>query len=545
MTAALTLEPEAGEEPARKREFGSSARLWGGFLGRAWLWFITGCMVITFMPMLFGWRPYVVESGSMQPRIKVGDVILESPERDPKKLLGHVTVFKDPDPSRGGTVKSHRVVKINDDGTLETKGDANPTPDPTPLPISDVKGIGRLLVRWIGLPLIWVQTGQWLKLGLLILTVWIAAVLVVRDRDHEPIDGDDDGDGDNDELDDDVDERDVTPDADSASVWRWRSARVRLPRLGRSRHRRPSVAAQFRHNTAVRLAAIATAAVALLVPTAQAAFDATTFDNTNQWSAVALTSTSYTTDAKALGPYLYWKLDETTSKNGTLAAADSSGNNRTGTYNPKTNGTAGAWTMNQTGALVDGGQTNLAVEDATGNANTCIYTTNNTAINPAPTVYSEIIWFRTTSTTGGKLIGFESARTGVSDSSNGGQYDRHIYMDAAGHLWFGVWTGATTTVESPNTYNDGVWHMAVATMGASDGMKLYVDGNVVGTNANTVSQSYAATNGGFWRVGCGNLSGWGSWTTQTNYPFIGWLDEAAVYTTELTATDIADLYYDR
>jgi hypothetical protein len=164
--------------------------------------------------------------------------------------------------------------------------------------------------------------------------------------------------------------------------------------------------------------------------------------------------------------------------------------------------------------------------------------------------YTEIIWFNTTSNAGGKLIGFETAQTGVSDSTNGGQYDRHIYMDGNGYIWFGVWTGATTTIESPMSLNDGNWHMAVATMG-SDGMKLYIDGNLAASNPNSVSQTYPA--GGYWRVGCGNLSGWGgAWSgpnapsaTQQNDPFIGSLDEATIFTTELTATQIADLYYDR
>src|SRR6185437_16172934 len=107
-----------------------SARLLGGFIGRAWLWFLAGCLIVTLLPLLFGWRPYVVESGSMQPRIKVGDVILSSPEHDEQKLLGHVTIFEDPDAAHPGTVKSHRVIKINPNGTMVTKGDANVTPDP-------------------------------------------------------------------------------------------------------------------------------------------------------------------------------------------------------------------------------------------------------------------------------------------------------------------------------------------------------------------------------------------------------------------------------
>src|SRR5689334_22330234 len=99
-----------------------------------------------------GWRPYVVKSGSMEPGIHVGDVIIASPDHDPRTLLGRVTVFRDQ--AVAGNVKSHRVVAVSPDGTMTTKGDANPTADSLPVRPDQVKGIGRLLVRWGGLPLV-------------------------------------------------------------------------------------------------------------------------------------------------------------------------------------------------------------------------------------------------------------------------------------------------------------------------------------------------------------------------------------------------------
>jgi signal peptidase I len=553
-TTQVALESAIAPAPKR-RDFGSSARLWGGFFGRAWLWFVAGCLVVTFVPMLFGWRPYVIESGSMQPRIKVGDVILSSPEHDAKKLLGHVTVFKDPDAYRAGTVKSHRVISINSNGTLVTKGDANPTADPTPVPMSDVKGIGRLLVRWIGLPLLWVQNGAWLKLAVLVLTFWIAAVLVVRDHDEPILDEDDDEGGDDGHgLDDDKSE--VTGDVDEfdeiehveddvvddgvAAPARWKPRGSGLGWLGRSRHRRVLTKPEIAKMVGARTAVVTVTAGALLLPTSQAAFSATTSAIGSVWATAASFGPNYTTDTKALNPYLYWKLDDAGTNN---VAIDYSGNNRNGQYNPTPSGTT-PWTMQQTGGLT-GQSPNLAVSAAGGvNNNTTCVTTNAAPQNPAVNTYSEIIWFNTTSSQGGKLIGFESSQTGVSNSNNGGQYDRHIYMDGNGALTFGVWTGATTTVSSGPGYNDGKWHMAVATMGSTSGMRLYVDDVLVGSRAYVSSQDYTALGGGWWRVGCGNLSGWGSYTTQTNYGFTGSLDEATVYTTEISASDVDKLWTD-
>jgi large repetitive protein len=170
-----------------------------------------------------------------------------------------------------------------------------------------------------------------------------------------------------------------------------------------------------------------------------------------------------------------------------------------------------------------------------------------------PATLSEIIWFKAPNTykTGGKLIGFETPRTGVAVAGGGGTYDRHIYMDGNGRIWFGVYNAAAITISSAASYNDGAWHMAVATIGAA-GMHLYIDGAQVATNANTVAE---ATTGWF-RVGCGNLAGWGTpnWsgvnspgasTPAANFPFLGSLDEATVFMTQLTAAQVSFLYFTR
>ena len=52
---------------------------------------------------------------------------------------------------------------------------------------------------------------------------------------------------------------------------------------------------------------------------------------------------------------------------------------------------------------------------------------------PAPTSLSIEAWFKTTSTDGGKIVGFGNSSTG-----NSGSYDRHIYLDGSGRVTFGV-----------------------------------------------------------------------------------------------------------
>ena len=79
-----------------------------------------------------------------------------------------------------------------------------------------------------------------------------------------------------------------------------------------------------------------------------------------------------------------------------------------------------------------------------------------------PNTFTEEAWVNTTSTNGGKIVGFGDQQTGNSSS-----YDRHIYMDAAGRIWFGVYNNAVYTVNSKVGYNDGQWHQVVATLGAT------------------------------------------------------------------------------
>ena len=48
---------------------------------------------------------------------------------------------------------------------------------------------------------------------------------------------------------------------------------------------------------------------------------------------------------------------------------------------------------------------------------------------PGPNTFTTEAWIKTTTTSGGKIIGFGNAITGESSS-----YDRHVYMDNGGHL---------------------------------------------------------------------------------------------------------------
>lgn len=235
-------------------------------------------------------------------------------------------------------------------------------------------------------------------------------------------------------------------------------------------------------------------------------------------------SLSYQQTVLNSNPSFLWPLNETSGS----TANDASPNGFNGTYEPGTTQGAPGPFSGQTATSLDG--------------NTGLVTANNQVAGPQQFTIEG--WFKTTTNDGGKLVGFGNNQTG--SSSN---YDRHIYMMNDGQLTFGIWNGKTVTIQTPNTYNDGVWHYVVATYNQSAGgaMTFYVDGRLIGTNTTSAAQGY----NGYWRVGGDNLNGWNldPWgsnsqgTTQPHsYYFNGTIADVAVYPTALSASQVAAHY---
>ena len=145
-----------------------------------------------------------------------------------------------------------------------------------------------------------------------------------------------------------------------------------------------------------------------------------------------------------------------------------------------------------------------------------------TTAQKGPDTFSAEAWVRTTSTRGGKVIGFGNSATGSSSS-----YDRHVYLTNDGRFTFGVHPGAVRTVASGSGYNDGKWHHVVATL-SSDGMALYVDG---ARAARDTSVTAGETVTGYWRIGGDSLSGWPNQPAST--ALAGTVDDVAVYPSAL------------
>lgn len=73
-------------------------------------------------PKVFGYAPLVVASGSMEPTLGIGDLILVREQEEYAK--GDIITFLD----SGGSLVTHRVMG-EEQGTFRTKGDHNNTED--------------------------------------------------------------------------------------------------------------------------------------------------------------------------------------------------------------------------------------------------------------------------------------------------------------------------------------------------------------------------------------------------------------------------------
>lgn len=189
-------------------------------------------------------------------------------------------------------------------------------------------------------------------------------------------------------------------------------------------------------------------------------------------------------------------------------------------------GTVGAGvTRGQAGAI------NGDTDTASGFNGTSSGTVASNTAATAPDTFTASAWFKTGTTAGGKIVGYGNIQAGTSSG-----YDRHIYMDATGRIWFGVYPGGIRTVNSSASYNDNNWHQVTASLG-SKGMTLWIDGVQVANRLDTTGgQPYS----GYWRVGGDNLAGWPSQPPSSW--FEGTIDEVAIFPSELSQDAVVAQY---
>ena len=125
----------------------------------------------TITPLLGGTYVKVVKSGSMEPFIKTGGIVVVR-EAASFRAGDVITFGKD---TKTQIPTTHRIYKINEDGTFITKGDANNAPDPIPVSPAEVKG----KVVWSAPYLGYILDFAKKPLGFILLVVVPALIVIV------------------------------------------------------------------------------------------------------------------------------------------------------------------------------------------------------------------------------------------------------------------------------------------------------------------------------------------------------------------------------
>jgi len=129
--------------------------------------------VLTFLAPHFGWSVDAVFSGSMEPELKVGGVVITRPAEAEDIKVGDTITFYSPLSEK---LTSHRVIAAEDGSSFHfrTKGDANEDADPFIVPAENVVGKVYFHIPYLGYVTQFVKT----PLGLL-LTLCLPGLIII------------------------------------------------------------------------------------------------------------------------------------------------------------------------------------------------------------------------------------------------------------------------------------------------------------------------------------------------------------------------------
>ncbi len=134
---------------------------------------IGSLFVITTSLNLFGFQMFVVKSGSMEPEIKTGSLVIDRTSTDYR--IKDVITFKVSDSKETVT---HRIIDENiKDGvtSYQVKGDANATPDPDPVLKTNVVGKVLFSIPFLGYLIAFIRSLPGLILFIILPTLIIVS----------------------------------------------------------------------------------------------------------------------------------------------------------------------------------------------------------------------------------------------------------------------------------------------------------------------------------------------------------------------------------
>ena len=136
------------------------------------------------VPSVFGWKPFIVLSGSMETEIFSGDIVVVKEVDSTKLKENDIIAFKS-----GDVVVTHRIVEVikEEDGTIKyvTKGDNNNTQDKDYVYPDKVEGLLQFKVSKLGNLAMFIQTPIGMLVCLSIPLLLLILVQITENRKNK------------------------------------------------------------------------------------------------------------------------------------------------------------------------------------------------------------------------------------------------------------------------------------------------------------------------------------------------------------------------
>jgi signal peptidase len=139
------------------------------------------------VPKLSGFSPLIVLTGSMEPAIDSGDLIIVRQIDSADVAVGDIIAFFDP-ASDSDSIVTHRVTDISSEGdtlAFTTKGDANNVEDSLQVPSENLVGLYYTKINGFGNVAMFMQTTTGLVVCVVLPLILLVAVDVIRHRQFE------------------------------------------------------------------------------------------------------------------------------------------------------------------------------------------------------------------------------------------------------------------------------------------------------------------------------------------------------------------------
>lgn len=141
---------------------------------------VTGLLLAVTVPRPLGHPVLTVLTGSMQPEVNAGDVVIESRIAPLDAKVGDIVTFRDPEHQE--RLITHRVRRVQPDGGqvgFTTKGDANNAVETWRIARDGTIGRVEFRLPKLGYPLAWISGGP-TRLLLLVVPAVLLGLLELR-----------------------------------------------------------------------------------------------------------------------------------------------------------------------------------------------------------------------------------------------------------------------------------------------------------------------------------------------------------------------------